>query len=367
MKIGLLTLTPSHNYGGILQTVALYSYLESLGNEVVLIDSRVLTPTWKKLIFKILEITPFQNIKNIRGSKIKAFQFSPFLKEHLPNVSERIYHSTHLKQLVEKNKFDAVVVGSDQVWRYQYIKEGDYSVYFLNFKVEFPVKKIAYAASFGKDSWEAPAEIDKVKALMKEFNAVSVREKSGIDLCRDLLDFKEGKYVLDPTMLVGDEFYEKFMEDDVLAVAATPIVTYFLDENDSMTKVVNSVAKSKSTADKRLQIVSLGKKYNGQFYSVEDWLSNIQNANFVITDSFHGMLFSILFKKQFLVIGNPERGLARFISFLSIVGLESRLLLPENSFDLESIVNSVIDYEKITLETERLRAISKQFLLGALE
>jgi hypothetical protein len=366
MKIGLLTLTPSHNYGGILQAVALYSYLESLGHEVVLIDSRGHPPIWKKIIFKVLEITPFQNIKNKRESKIKAFQLAPFLKEHLPNVSKGIYHSTHLKQLVEKNKFDAVVVGSDQVWRYQYIKEGDYSVYFLNFKVDFPIKKIAYAASFGKDSWEAPAEIEKIKTLMKEFNAVSVREKSGIDLCSDLFDFKDGIHVLDPTMLVGDEFYEKFIVGGVSAVATTPIVTYILDENDSKTKVVNAVAKSKSTADKSLQIINLGKKHNGNFYSVEDWLSNIKNADFVITDSFHGMLFSILFKKQFLVIGNPERGLARFTSFLSIVGLESRLLLPENSFDLEGIVNSVIDYENIALEVEKLRAISKQFLLGAL-
>jgi len=367
MKIGLLTLTPSYNYGGILQTVALYSYLESLGHELVLIDSRVLTPTWKKLIFKVLEITPFQNIRNKRELKIKAFQLAPFLKKYLPNVSEEIYKSTHLKQLVEKDKFDAVVVGSDQVWRYQYIKAGDYSVYFLNFKVDFPVKKIAYAASFGKDNWEAPAKIEEIKTLIKEFNAVSVREKSGIVLCRDLFDFKDGKYVLDPTMLVGDEFYEKFMVGDVSAVATTPIVTYFLDENDRKTKIVNSVVKSKSTVNKSIQIVSLGKKHNGKFYSVEDWLSNIKNANFVITDSFHGMLFSILFKKQFLVIGNPERGLARFTSFLSIVGLESRLLLPENSFDLEGIVKSVIDYENITLELEKLRATSKHFLAGGLE
>lgn len=366
MKIGLLTLAPSHNYGGILQTVALYSYLESLGYEVILIDSRAVRPIWKKIIFKILEIFPFQNIKNIRETKVKAFQLAPFIKEYLPNVSEGIYDSMHLKQLVEKNKFDAVVVGSDQVWRHQYIKERDYSVYFLNFKVDFPVKKISYAASFGKDSWEAPAEIEKIKALIKEFSAVSVREKSGVALCRDVFDFKDGKYVLDPTMLVGDKFYEKFIVGGILAVEEKSIVTYFLDENDSMAKVVNSVAKSKSTVDKTLQIVSLGKKHNDKFYSVEDWLGNIKNANFVITDSFHGMLFSILFKKQFLVIGNSERGLARFTSFLSIVGLESRLFLPENSFDSEGIVNSVIDYESITLKIEKLRAMSKQFLLGAL-
>ena len=366
MKIGLLTLTPSHNYGGILQTVALYSYLESLGHEIILIDSRVV-PIWRKLIIKVLEITPFQNIKNKRELKLKPSQLTPFVKEHLPNVSERIYHSAHLKQLVEKNKFDAIVVGSDQVWRYQYIKGKDYSVYFLNFKVDFPVKKIAYAASFGNDIWEAPAEIEKIKTLMKEFNAVSVREKSGIDLCRDLFDFKDGKYVLDPTMLVGDEFYEKFIVGDVSAVAKTPIVVYILDENDSKTEIVNSVANNKSTANKSLPIVNLSEKYNGKFYSVEDWLSNIKNANFVITDSFHGMLFSILFKKQFLVIGNQQRGLTRVTSFLSIVGLESRLFLPEKSFDLEGAINSIIDYENITLEIEKLRAISRQFLLDALE
>jgi hypothetical protein len=367
MKIGLLTLTPSNNYGGILQTVALYSYLESLGHEVVLIDSRVARPVWKNLIIKVLENTPFQNIKNKRELKIRTFQLKSFLKECLPNVSEGIYHSMHLKQLVKKNKFDAVVVGSDQVWRYQYIKVGDYSVYFLNFKVDSPVKKIAYAASFGKDSWEAPAEIKKIKTLMKEFDAISVREKSGIDLCRDLFDFKDSKYVLDPTMLVGDEFYEKFIIGDASVVAKAPIVTYILDENDSKTKVINLVAKNKYTTGKSLPIVNLGKKHDGKFYSVEDWLNNIKNADFVITDSFHGMLFSILFKKQFLVIGNQQRGLARFVSFLSIVDLESRLFLPEKSIDLEGTINSIIDYKNITLKIEKLRAVSGQFLIDALK
>lgn len=366
MKVGLLTLTPSHNYGGILQTVALYSYLESLGYEVVLIDSRPLIPLWKKTIFKMMEITPFQNLKNKKEIRIKSRQLAPFLKEHLPNVSEAIYDSSNLKQLVKKCKFDAVVVGSDQVWRYQYIKEGDYSVYFLNFKMNFPVKKIAYAASFGKDSWEAPSETEKIKDLLKEFNAVSVREKSGIDLCRDQFDIKNSQYVLDPTMLVGDKFYDKFFTD-TFSDASAPVVTYILDKTENKTKIVNSVAMSKSTSNKDLSVVNLGEKHNRKFYSVEEWLSNIKNASFVVTDSFHGMLFSILFKKQFLVVGNTERGLTRFSSFLSIIGLESRLVLPEDSLDTENMVNTVIDYKAVVLEIEKLREASKQFLKDALE
>jgi hypothetical protein len=367
MKVGLLTLTPSNNYGGILQTIALYSHLESLGHEVVLINYRGRVSIWRMLVIKVLEITPFQNIQNKRESKAKILQLAPFIKKHLSNVSQKIYHHKHLKQLVEKNKFDAIVVGSDQVWRYQYIKRRDYSVYFLNFKVNFPVKKIAYAASFGKDSWEAPDKILEIKTLMKEFNNISVREESGIDLCRDLFDFKNVRHVLDPTMLVGDKFYEKLIIGDIYSATTAPIVTYILDENDSKTKIVNSIAKNKSTTNKSPQVINLSKKHNGKFYSVEDWLGNIKNANFVITDSFHGMLFSILFKKQFLVIGNLQRGVERFTSFLSVIGLESRLYLPEKSFDLEDVVNSVIDYEDITLEIEKLRATSRQFLLDALE
>lgn len=365
MKIGLLTLTPSHNYGGILQTVALYSHLKSLGHEVTLIDSQPLIPLWKKVIFKMMEVTPFQNLKNKKEIKRKASQLALFIKKNLSNLSEAIYHSDDLKRLVEKQKFDAVVVGSDQVWRYQYIKQGDYSVYFLNFKVDFPVKKIAYAASFGKDSWEAPAEVKKIKSLIKDFSAVSVREKTGVDLCRELFGFERSAHVLDPTILVGEEFYSDFFTENILT--NEPIVTYILDKNESKAKVINSVAKNKLHSSKGQQIVNLGEKHNGKYYSVEEWLSYIENASFVLTDSFHGMVFSILFKKQFVVIGNHERGLSRFTSFLSSLDLEDRLLLSDKPSDLEAIIDSIIDYKTVTAKIEKLQEVSKQFLTDALE
>lgn len=370
MKIGLLTITPTHNYGGILQATALYAYLQSLGHDVVLIDYKVTRPLWKRVMLTLTENTPFQNIMNKRGQKLKAIQLAPFIQKQLPTVSEAVYCSGDLKLLVEKNRLDGIVVGSDQVWRHQYIKHGDYSVYFLNFTAPFPFKKIAYAASFGTDCWEAPSEVNRITALLSEFNAVSLREKSGIQICKEAFNFTRGQYVLDPTMLVGQTFYNAFLLDELNSGSATeqnaPIVTYFLDDNQTKNQIVHAVAKSQVIHANRPPTVHLAQAQAGRFFSVEEWLSHIKHAHFVITDSFHGMLFSILFKKQFLVIGNSARGLTRFTSFLSMVGLEDRLILPEQNREIEPLIHAQIEYKEVTLAVEKLRAASKQFLLDAL-
>ncbi|MFT2098082.1 polysaccharide pyruvyl transferase family protein [Marinomonas sp. 2405UD66-6] len=362
MKIGVLTLTPKNNYGGILQATALCSYLENQGHEVVLIDKkRFENSFFSRLVIQLLECVPFQNIKNKRQDYLKTKQLKPFLEKNLPRKSREIVTVQDLQELVEGESFDSVIVGSDQVWRYQYIGDGHHNVFFLDFDTNKSVKKIAYAASFGKDEWEAPEHVAKVSSLLHSFDAISTREKSGVVLCKDLFGVSDAVNVLDPTMLIGAEFYDRFFDGSNISSCSRTIVTYILDWNDEKQDIITSVKISLEDSFKSyFKQVNLSNKENGKFYGVEEWLWNIKNAEFVITDSFHGMVFSILFKKQFIVIGNEKRGLSRFSDLLGDVGLSSRLMLNESC--IEGVIDKKIDYSIVEDKISKLRRDSVLFI-----
>lgn len=361
MKVALLTLTPTHNYGGILQAVALYYYLKSMGHDVTLVNKKLYMPLWKRVIFKALEVIPFQNIKNIRADSRKAKQFKPFIDTHLPSRSGVVITPQDLERLVKTERFDAVIVGSDQVWRYQYIKDGFHTLYFLDFNLNFPVKKVSYAASFGKDEWELPEEVGRISKLLEKFDAVSTREKSGVDLCKNTFGFHGAQHVLDPTFLVGAEFYTRFLEGFRKESSSNrTLVTYVLDKSKEKQQVILSIKNNLEARESSYKRVDLLEERGKKYRSVEEWLWEIKNADFVITDSFHGMVFSILFKKQFLVIGNPQRGMARFSSLLDLLGLQSRLL---SSSDMASArVTELIDYDIVDMKCFQPIIKSKKFL-----
>lgn len=368
MKLGILTLTPAHNYGGILQAVALYSYLKAKGYNVELINKVAYSPLWKKIIFYILEKIPFQNIKNRREGKIKARQLKPFLDQYIPNKTDPVFSLSDFRKLVGYRKYDAVIVGSDQVWRYTYINDGYYSTYFLDFGSDIKCKKIAYAASFGKDEWEEPGENKNISDLISDFDAVSTREMSGVNICKETFKFKgQVLCVLDPTMLIKPEFYDHIVAASSSEISKAGLVTYILDENKHKRSIVEYV-KNRIDFDKEKEVHLGDKKRHGIFYKVEEWLSAIKNAEFVITDSFHGMVFSIVFNKQFLVIGNSSRGLSRFHSLLSALGLECRFVdESQNGLVLDEILENKIDYKGVNDRIDAMRDLSVCFLNRALQ
>jgi len=328
MKIGILTLTPKNNYGGILQAVALCGHLEKHGHDVVLINkNRFKKSVLIRMAVGFIERLPFQNIKNKRKDYLKTKQLKPFLDKNLPQKTKEIVSSLDLKKLVENEGFDAVIVGSDQVWRYQYIGDGHHNVFFLDFDTAKPVKKIAYAASFGKDEWEAPEHIAQISHLLSNFDAISTREKSGVKLCKNTFGVPGVMNVLDPTLLVGADFYDRFFSKLKERPPQKTIATYILDRNKDKEAIVNAVIACLEPAFCTLQQVNLSEQKNEGFYSVEEWMWNIKNAEFIVTDSFHGMVFSIIFEKQFVVVGNEKRGLSRFTDLLNEIGLSERLVL----------------------------------------
>jgi|SaaInlStandDraft_4_1057021.scaffolds.fasta_scaffold14155_2 hypothetical protein len=369
MKIGILTLPISENYGGILQAVALYRLLHSQGHDIILINKKFYPKKvlWKKIITTVLLKIPFHDFKEIKTNdklhkeKLERTKFHrPFIEKEIFNISEDLYAKQNLENFAQKENFDAVIVGSDQVWRKYYIQTDIfYRNYFLDFLDGTKTKKIAYAPSFGKDYWEGQNDSEDISKLLKEFTAVSVRESSGVDICKNTFNYNKAIHVLDPTILMDKRFYkdkiiEKYKESNTNKGG---LLTYVLDEAKEKKKIIEFVQKNVG-----IESVHHLKGFNNSdlTYSVPQWLASFANADFVVTDSFHGMVFSIIFEKEFVVIGNRMRGLDRFLSLLSLLGLEDRLIF--NVKDLKGKELKSIDYSKINVVLDDEKKNSLEFL-----
>lgn len=355
MRIAILTQPLHTNYGGILQAYALQTLLEKNGHRVVVVDReynfklpvslfllRLASFVKCAIRYYLLghkdvvlmnPLSPFYRIKE------NGYKMQRFVKKHIYQ-SKPIYSSRNLKTFFKRNKFDCYVVGSDQVWRPCY--SPCITDFFLK---EVPTGnkalKIAYAASFGTDRWEFTEEETKECALLaKEFDVVSVREESGIALCRDYLGI-DAEHLLDPTMLLSKEDYINLFEQANVSQSKGNLFCYVLDENVEADLIIRSL-KRDGYVPNYASICS--RQYQ---LSVEEWLRGIYDAEFVVTDSFHACVFSILFEKPFVVVGNKSRGNARFESLLKMFVLSDRMVESYNHFLQRK--GSLLDNERIIL------------------
>lgn len=373
MKIAILTQPLGKNYGGIMQAWALQKVLRDLGHDVTTIDrqfderpfiKKLLLP-FKPLIFKVLGRRLYPELSHEQSQYVYS-GMTGFIKNNM-QMSQPINSTASLKEHYKSQGYDLVVVGSDQVWRPQY------SPNIYNFFVDFLEegdKSISYAASFGVDNWEFDSNQTQVcKELAQKFNAISVREKSAIDLCKDKLDI-EAQFVLDPTLLVSAAQYEELLADHI-SKNKGKVLTYVLDRNASKEKIINQVAQhlgkeiftAQPIKDVRDAADSTDFKDIDKYKypAVEEWISSFRDADFVITDSFHGCVFSIIFNKPFIAIGNKERGLSRFHSLLSTFQLTDRLVLSDEKAILE-LVDQKIDWESANTLLTEYQVSSKEFL-----
>jgi hypothetical protein len=273
-----------------------------------------------------------------------------FINKHIFTRDLRGGRKKLLKKQVEQA--NAIVVGSDQVWRKPY---SNIPEYLLEFSRGMKVKRISYAASFGKDDLSEYGDklIKKSAALAKKFDAISVREDSGVDICNEYWGVKAQQHV-DPTLLLEKDDYLKLINEDlnVLKKSDGQIFTYVLDFDTNKDEIIDKVSshlKMKSfdiMPPKPMTKKEL--KSNPNKFAlphVTQWLKSFKDADFVITDSFHGSVFSIIFNKPFIAIGNKERGLTRFSSLLRLFNLEDRLV--SNSNGALSIVDSPINWKEV--------------------
>lgn len=377
MKIGILTLPLHTNYGGILQAWALQTVLERMGHEVKVINKERIPSAHglskylryiKRTILKYLlrkDITVFYDKKRLADYHT--------ISQNTQTVIDSYIHSLYvdkLDDLRENTKlFDAIVVGSDQIWRPNYINwvlRDSVSNAFLAFAQKWNIKRVSYAASFGTDEWEYNSEQTKnIIPLIQKFNSVSVREKSGRKLCLSFLGVK-AEHVLDPTMLLDKQDYISTFGIENEPESEGNLMVYVLDENESKRNLIKDIARQRGlkpfTVGAKVDDISLLPEARIQ-PKLQTWLRGFYDAEFIVTDSFHACVFSILFGKPFIAVGNSERGMSRFESLLGQFGLTNNLVPDNSQYDISrDYTIPPIAYQKL----EEWRNKSMSFLTNSL-
>ncbi len=361
MKIGILTQPLHTNYGGLLQAFALQKYLRDMGHEVLTVDYSRKPRAWlapyrlarrcaaKFLLHRNIALFP-------KALPQGAGKFTQrFIDENI-RTTKRIFAPARERDFAEYG-FEAFVVGSDQTWRPAYSPH--MPTFFLDFLGnDTGTRRVAYASSFGKDEWEFTSAMTKICApLAKKFHAISVREDSGVSLCEKHLGVS-AEHVIDPTMLLSKEDYCEIVARDEERwflekhAPAKRLFAYVLDEAEEKRTLIHIVAGTLGLTPEEImpsrEDLTAG---TAAFPPVSAWLRGFRDAEFVVTDSFHGCVFSIIFNKPFIAIGNASRGMSRFCSLLKMFGLENRLVSTgENSANLRERVSPLIS-EKIDWET----------------
>lgn len=340
MKIGILTLPLNVNYGGILQAYALQTFLRNNGHEAehielsrtVYINDSIRNRIVKypvrllKKIFINHKITIRSEYKTNKIIRYTQKYTRPFIDQNLK------IHYVDSYTNIKESDYDVFIVGSDQVWRPDYIE--NIENVFLDFTSNWKVKRIAYAVSFGKDALSFTENQKLRKAdekcmnLAKNFDSISVREESGVNICKAIYG-RNAVCVLDPTLLLRREDYNLLI-NKIEPDNQSRLMTYVLDESPIINQLIKEAGNilnlepiNTNKSNVHNESVPLKERIQPP---LENWLCGFRDCEAIITDSFHACVFSIIYNKPFVVVGNKQRGLSRFENLLSILGLEERLV-----------------------------------------
>lgn len=369
MKIGILTQALRVNYGCLMQNYALQQTLKKMGHEPITVDFsfrykydnyfRQLLGWVNRMRLYYLNNVNISPCFELRPNENLQFYIAKHTREWVRkniNTTRDILYFEELEDIDRENDFDAYVVGSDQVFIPYYA-----SWFMGKFIHRKGVKMYAYAASFGKGEWLLDSkETEETKLLASNFIAISVRERSAVDLCRNYWGI-DAKHVLDPALLLDAEDYLKTI---TLKRESNILFAYVLDESSLKRDIVEAMANSRKLKIYRCMpkeelINGVTKNLDNCIYPpVDNWLNGFNNATCVVTDSFHGVVFSIIFRKPFVVIGNTQRGMARFESLLTMLGLENRMVKDVDS--AIEMMDIIIDYESVyaILKCKRCEALN---------
>lgn len=356
-KILVITLPQGANYGGMLQAYALQSVLKKGGNLVESTHSK--GPLSRRAVKKVPGVKVLASIMRGGQSKDKIDQAmitqytTKFLQDNIKLVT---FDRASLKSLL--GRYDLYISGSDQVWRKQYT----YVPHNLLSFVRGDAARISYAASFGRDDLDEYGDklIAKTKKLAQRFDAISVREDSGVGIVKEYWGL-EAEHHVDPTLLVDALEYSELIDNPTSELYAPDgdLFSYVLDADESKQGIANTVAKSRGL--KVFTVIDGDENSGKPMPPVEQWLRSFRDAKYIVTDSFHGTVFSIIFNKPFIAIGNKERGLARFTSLLKMFGLEDRLATSADEVT-EELINKPIDWDAVNTKVGSEQKRSKEYL-----
>jgi hypothetical protein len=323
MKILICTLQLGLNYGGILQAFALNNYLREAGVDAkTFIDHRH-QKSFKGYLRRMLECIPFHNISGIKNDKIKRQRLLTFVDSHIPILKS---NGKSLSDVIRFESIDVLVIGSDQVWREAYNR--DVRSNFLPKRLEVS-NIVSYAASFGESPKDQPKDyLDSLSSSLDGFSAISCREEDAVNFCSKELEYSS-EHVCDPTLLLDKTIYDSLIPAKKGCKYDQGILIYGLDFDckDFASKVCNS--------DSTLKPYFI----DHQNHDIEDFLWCFSNASYVITDSYHGFVFALIYKKPVIVVMNKSRGFSRFESLNKKIGGVG--ILVENIDDAISKANAL--------------------------
>lgn len=336
MKIGLVTIFNVPNYGAMLQTYALSEYLHNLGHEIVLIEIPFYDKT-RNIIWRL------------KQKYFPSFKWK-FVNNNLPAYTKQIDISV-----------DIYMVGSDQVWNPEIVGDKLYS-YMLDF-APIDAIRVSYASSFGIESWNYAQKYPKVRELLSRFQQITVRESSGVKILAENFNLTS-QCVLDPCLLLNDYLSRLSISKEKFDTNC--LVSYKLQFSQRWIFFIKQLASSLNCSwcelhnRRRIEKIRPLFELNMITYSVQDWIGRIATARYVITDSFHGTVFSLIYERQFVVINSIKNRITRVNSLLDKLGLLDRII--EDESQAWKILSCNIDYSIITPKLNKLIAESKYVL-----
>jgi len=354
-KVGILNFQYStHNYGAVLQAAALEHICRQLGHEAQHLDYMAKPKvSLKGRVGQLLrKLGLRRSPKTIQVANEEAFErFRQSFLNRTPRITSREQFSAVAKE------FDAAIVGSDQVWRPAFAK--DTLAFFLGY-VPKGVDRIAYAASFGTATWEQADDAVLTEAVRQElqaFKAISCREESGVQICRDVFGVG-AEHVLDPLLLVDDSFFEKVVTGSAIQTGAK-LVYYKLDSSPEFQEDLKAVGNK--VGSEGVNIYSSNNLVR-EYREVVDWLVLICNAEVVLTDSFHCICLALRFGKEVIYCPNERRGQTRLDSLFNMLNVDAEPL----SVELKTPMFKLVTRGEIDGTLEGLRSHSIKFLADAL-
>ena len=352
-KTATITFHAAHNYGSNLQAFALQQILLSFGCKNEIINLRTLRQKDAYNVF-----TKRRGLKYILKNLSHLFYYKSLKKAHQrfeDFINNKLRLTQEFKSCDELSQadfdFDYYIAGSDQIWN-PIPSDFDWA-YYLTFVRKG--KKISYAPSFGQlASVGDETTTKRIASELVNFDAISVREQGAAENVRNLIGLNP-KIVLDPTLLLSSKDYEYLCEQIPRNAESPFIAAYILDRNkiidDTLEEISNSIGMAVRIfeADAKSEL------------SVEEWIAVYRDASYVITDSFHGTVFSIIFNKPFVCLGNANRGNTRFDSLLGILDLQNRYLAEYSN--ATNLLSQPIVWSQVNAILEVKRGESFRFLL----
>lgn len=351
MKVATITFHWATNYGAVVQAYALQQHLIQQGYQTEIIDYK---PVRARLVRALLRVRSKDLSEFRREVKINAFR-----RKYL-NVSRRTY-GTSRALMHAGAPYDAFICGSDQIWNEWFTLNADGKQtlsYFLNF-VPPEKARVSYGASFGADRLS-----DRMSALVKpelsKFRRLGVRENTGLQIIADM--GMKAKVVVDPTLLLSREAYEGLISFNK-PTKAYPFFEYILHDGQGAIQRVGESIFTKSFAD-------LGRdRYKREVIGVLDWLYHLRHAEVVLTNSFHGVAFCLIFHRSFVAM--PVEGLGdsmndRLVTLLESVDLADRIVGTSDEGRVEAVLSKKIDWDSVDASLALVKRESEGFLEEAL-